>query len=100
MALGGLLQIIVQQAGHIRRLAQPARQPLTQVPGSFIQTVLFPEDSFQFRFGHGHGVESRGEFPSEAFYVQQGFLQHDQLRLYIQIEAVGNLEQLQHQFTK
>ncbi len=62
--------------------------------------MSFPEYGFKFRFGHRPDINFRVELPAQAFDIQQGFLQHQQLWLQGQLEAVCNLEKIEQQFSK
>ena len=81
-----------QLAGHmgeVRQLLDLRMYVLDQLPGA--HALAHP--ALEIGLTGAPEVEIRVQLAAEAFDIEQGFLQQNQLRLYFHIEASCHLEQ-------
>src|SRR5258706_9905951 len=90
----------VQQSRQLRQQRAPLRRLIADVAQQAAPAHLLGHPALQIGFGGGPQVEIRVEVPTEAFDIQQRFLQQDQLRLDLDVEAPRSLEQAQQDFAE
>src|SRR5258706_4375969 len=85
----------MQKARQLRQQCAPLRRLFADVLPQAAPADLFRHPAFQIRLRRDPQIEIRVEVAAQAFDVQQGFLQQDQLRLDLDVEAPRSLEQAQ-----
>src|SRR5438045_7357439 len=85
----------VQEARQLRQRVRPVRRLLAQRAQHAAPADLLAHPALEKRCRRGPQVEVRIELASQAFDVEQGLLQHDELRLDLDVEAARGLEQAQ-----
>src|SRR6266705_210836 len=85
----------MQEARQLRQHRRPARGLVANGAQQPLQSKLLPHPFLQKRFRGRPQVEVRIELAPEPFDVQKRLLQHDELRLDLDVEAARGLEQLQ-----
>ncbi|ENZ95441.1 IS1478 transposase [Xanthomonas fragariae LMG 25863] len=88
-----LLQPTVYQTRHVRRVGHDFRQPLAQFAKYAPRAVALAQDAFEHRPRHRPDIQPGIELATDAFDIQQRFLQQDQLRLQRQLIALRHAEQ-------
>ena len=95
LAIDLLLQPLVQQTRHFRRLGGQLRQVPARLLEHPAQAVALAQDLLQHRPRFGPDVDLRVQRATDPLDVEQGLLQQDQLRLQGQLVALGGAEQLE-----
>ncbi len=90
-----LAQPGMQQARHVRRVGHQFGQALAQFLQRATRAVALDQDAFEHRPRHRPDIQLRVELAADAFDIEQGLLQQDQLRLQRQLVALGHAEQLE-----
>src|SRR6266581_2649918 len=85
----------MQEARQLRQHRRPTRGLVANGAQQPLQSKLLPHPFLQKRFCGRPQVEVRIELAPEPFDVEERLLQHDELRLDLDVEAARGLEQLQ-----
>src|SRR6266511_6215326 len=83
----------VQQARQLRQHRRPARRLVAKRAQEALPSDLLAHPVLEKRLGDGPQVEIRVELAPEPLDVEERLLQHDELRLDLDVEAARGLEQ-------
>src|SRR5258708_38805827 len=83
----------VREARKLRQHRRPARRLVAERAQEALQSDLLAHPVLQKRLGGGPQVEIRVELSPEPLDVEERLLQHDELRLDLDVEAARGLEQ-------
>src|SRR5882762_1002964 len=90
----------VQQARQLRQHRRPARRLVAEGAQEALQSDLLAHPILEKRLGGGPQVEVGVELSPEPLDVEQRLLQHDELRLDLDVEAARDLEQAHERAAK